>query len=194
MHALVKTEFVMTRMLDDPEIGAAKIQGYWCVPRFKGMLQTTNEFEEQRQGVKRKRSTGDHVEVDTALQQAELDAATACKKLRAEMSTVGLGKCEDVMVADSRVNFPEVGQSKAACVLALQMQRDLRRQAQELQEEEEEFKALVEEHAQDKPINETEKRPKSLDEMRAWAWGVAGQKCANLQILSTGARDKAVSK
>ena len=61
-------------------------------------------------------------------------------------------------------------------------------------EEEDEFKALVEEHAQDKPINETEKRPKSLDEMRAWAWGVAGQKCANLQILSTGARDKAVSK
>ena len=158
------------------------------------MLQSTNEFEEQKQGVKRKRSTGDHIEVEQALQQAELDAANAAKRLRVEMGTVGFGKFEDVAMADSRVNFPEVGQSKAACVLALQIQRDMRRQAAELQEEEDEFKALVEEHAQDRPVTETVQRTKSLDEMRAWAWGVAGTTCSALEMFKTGARDKAVSK
>ena len=49
----------------------------------------------------------------------------------------------------------------------------------------------MEEHAQDRPLGGGEKKVKSLDELEALAWGVAGWKCASLAVMKATAHDKA---
>ena len=98
---------------------------------------------------------------------------------------------DDFQVLDSRVNFPQAGQSRAMSMLSLQFARDMRRQSALLQEDEEEFRELLEEHASNKPHGAAARTVQSLDQLRAWAWGVAGNKCNALELLKTQAKDKA---
>ena len=99
-------------------------------------------------------------------------------------------KAHDVEFPESRICLPEPGGSKALNVLSLAMSRDLRRQVAEQQEEEDEFQDLVEKHAKDRPTPSGGAEEKSLDQIKAAAWGVVGQKTTLLEISKNQSRVK----
>ena len=126
----------LTRLLSDPEIGAEKIAGHWCVPRFNGMMHAVEEFEKNSQGIKRKRAVEDHDDIEKSKAEFEEEKERELKRLKVEQNELGLALQDDVSVLDSRVCFPQAGYSRAMSLLSLQFVRDLRRRAMQLEEDE----------------------------------------------------------
>ena len=56
----------LVRLLADDSIGAEKIGNHWCVPRFNGMLQSAESYEDNPQLLKRRKAIEDHHDIERA--------------------------------------------------------------------------------------------------------------------------------
>ena len=122
------------------------------MPRFNGGMKSMTEYERTATRHFRKRELMDHNDAEKAFGAGAEAAESRAKRYRDEM----FGACGEMAVItvdmpDSTKSTPLSSASRAMNILAVQMQRDLRRQSAMEEEDEEEFNRMVEEHAGDEP-------------------------------------------
>ena len=156
--------------LQDPQVGANKVNGQWCIPKFVGVLQdtlasTTTQTRFSRQTTIR--NAEENVQLQSEDAQIHRDAAAISEQ--SVMAEVGRLSPPGHCVSDTMVLAPLV--VKPVPIFGQLITRDLKRLIAIEEEADEEFTKLLELHKDTTDQDNVKKKPThSLDSLRLDAW------------------------